>query len=224
MLKTIMKILKIEFIAGWVMACLWFALSSVALAGPLEPPSDAVDSSGAPKSTMKTLDDIPGPWDQILDSTNGDPITGCNSDRYTCVMNDIAVRDNETGLVWERSPGETDNVPGITNADKISWLLGLKTCARRTAGGRMGWRLPSVFELASLVDSGNPGGNPDIPAGHPFINVQSSFYWSAMTNANLTTSAWSVNFNSTDVFSGDKTNNDFFVWCVRGGLNHGDVY
>ena len=43
-----------------------------------------------------------------------------------------------------------------------------------TVGGTKGWRLPSVAELASLVDPANS--NPALPTGHPFSNVQSPFY------------------------------------------------
>ncbi len=66
----------------------------------------------------------------------------------------------------------------------------------------------------SLVDrSVSPG--PTLPHGHPFTNVQSSFYWSASTSANNTSNAWAVNFFDGGVFSGDKSLSGF-VWCVRG--------
>ncbi len=48
------------------------------------------------------------------------------------------------------------------------------------------------------------------------INVQSSNYWSATTNATNTSNAWDVNFNNGNVDNDDKTNTNF-VWCVRGG-------
>lgn len=57
-----------------------------------------------------------------------------------------AVRDNETGLVWERSPLITTHV----------WGVACFGCADRTAGGRKGWRLPSFAELASLIDPNAP--------------------------------------------------------------------
>ncbi len=58
-------------------------------------------------------------------------------------------------------------------------------CTTRTTGNRKGWRLPSVHELASLIDSNNLSGNPDLPPGHPFTNVQGEpeIYWSATTAA-----------------------------------------
>lgn len=80
----------------------------------------------------------------------------------------------------------------------------------------MGWRLPTLQELASLVDPNNHGGNPDLPPGQPFSNVQSSNYWSATTYAFYASHAWYVLFNSGAVLLDDKTNMNY-VWCVRGG-------
>jgi len=192
------------------------------MAGSLEPPASAIDpNTGEPKSTMKSLDSIPGTWDRLLDSTNGDPTTGCNSDRFTCVMNDEAVRDNETGLVWEQSPGETDGVPGVNFGDRISWDLGRKTCAGRTVGGRLGWRLPSMHELASLKDPGKPIDDLNLPTGHPF-NVPLGLYWSATLDASNSDQVWVVFFNGGTVVEVSK-GLQFFVWCVR-GANNADAY
>ena len=48
------------------------------------------------------------------------------------------------------------------------------------------------------------------------MNVQSSNYWSATTNATDTSNAWNVNFNNGNVNTNDKTNTNY-VWCVRAG-------
>jgi len=122
-----------------------------------------------------------------------------------------AVLDRETGLVWEQSPGTAPN-PTTTQ----TWLQPQASCNTRTVGGRKGWRLPTIQELASLVDPNNPGGNPDLPPGHPFSNVQSSVYWSATTGASHSSFAWVVLLGDGDVGPDDKTS-AFHVWCVRGG-------
>lgn len=128
-----------------------------------------------------------------------------------------AVRDNETGLVWEQSPLTTihpwDFSAGFPESAPAQ-------CTNRTTGGRKGWRLPSVHELASLVDPANV--NPSLPTGHPFTNVQSAFYWSASSDADVPANAWNVRFVDGGVFDGDKSIT-FHVWCVRGGMN-ADAY
>ena len=123
--------------------------------------------------------------------------------------NDQAVLDRETGLVWERSP----------DTAQLTWQDATFHCVRRTAGGRMGWRLPGVQELASLLDPTNSTPGPKLPPGHPFLNVQSGAYWSGTTgyfHNNAIEAAWLVQLPSRNLFYGGKTIS-LYVWCVRGG-------
>ncbi len=119
-------------------------------------------------------------------------------------FNKEAVFDRETGRVWERSPDGTNR----------NWVTALAHCYTRVVGGRKGWRLPSIEELASLVDLTQS--NPTLPGGHPFIGVQNSRYWSATTVASDQTSAWPVDF-SDGLADGTGKTNELPVWCVRGG-------
>lgn len=149
------------------------------------------------------LQDSPQSWDKKLP----------NDSRFT-VLTDFggaAVRDNETGLVWEQSPEtKTQN-----------WPSARFQCTSRTIGGRKGWRLPSVHELGSLVDpSVIPG--PTLPVGHPFINVQPAHYWSMSSFAGKPSYAWNVGFIMGMVHY-VKTTDSHNVWCVRGG-NNADAY
>ena len=118
-----------------------------------------------------------------------------------------AVLDKETGLVWEQSP----SIPKVTG-----WTDALAHCYRREVGGGKGWRLATIEELASLVDPNNPTGDPDLPPGHPFSNVQSSSYWSATTVASDASGAWIVGFGN-GVVNGDGKRVSLHVWCLRGG-------
>ena len=89
-------------------------------------------------------------------------------------------------------------------------------CANLSTGGRKGWLLPSINRLSSLVDPDNPGGNPDLPPGHPFTGVQASNpYWSATTNTPDPKVALNVSF-SNGLVDGDSKNEPALVWCVRG--------
>ena len=142
-------------------------------------------------------------WDQTL------PV----ATRFIVLSNfaSVAVLDRETGLVWERSPQTSTH----------DWTAARVECVGHRTGGRRGWRLPSVHELASLIDPFVAA--PNLPTGHPFTNVssadaQSAFYWSASTNQAFSTFAWRVDFGGGNVRNIDKTNTNR-AWCVRGGMN-----
>ncbi len=133
--------------------------------------------------------------------------------RFVLALGGAAVLDRETGLVWERSP--LTDVPTVGANDPVTWSTARFICITKNVGGRKGWRLPSIQELASLVDPSVPSPGPTLPAGHPFTNVQSAFYNSASTHAESPTFAWRVNLSTGHVDTGDKAVNRF-VWCVRG--------
>ena len=122
-------------------------------------------------------------------------------------MNSEAVLDRETGLVWEQSPSTSTN----------SWGSASIHCLTLSKGGRKGWRLPTIQDLASLIDPTQS--NPALPSGHPFSKLQSSlYYWSASTVAFDANNAWGLDFFGGGLVLGGKSNNiNFYAWCVRGG-------
>jgi len=141
----------------------------------------------------------PGHWDQNLPSDA----------RFTVLteFNNEAVRDNNTGLVWEVSP----------RGGVFDWARAISHCATREVGGRKGWSLPMREHLASLVDTNSVlcrGGGLCLPDGHPFQNVQSANYWSASTTAGSPTFAWLVNFFFGSVLV-MKLDDNGHAWCVR---------
>ena len=87
-----------------------------------------------------------------------------------------------------------------------------------TVGGRKGWRLPALPELASLVDPSVASPGPTLSAGHPFLAVQSANYWSASAHVDSPTLTWGVGFSNGVVLGVNKAF-DQRVWCVRGGIN-----
>ena len=123
------------------------------------------------------------------------------------------VTDNLTGLIWLKNA----NFFGFRN--RATALTGCNTLAANgttlTDGSVAGdWRLPNKRELFSLIDDSNH--DPALPTGHPFTGVQSGFYWSSTTVADITGFAGVVPLRNGSVGYYDKTTT-FYVWPVRGG-------
>jgi len=123
-------------------------------------------------------------------------------------FNNDAVLDKETGLVWEKSP----------QSAAVSLPNARLACANKAVGGRKGWRLPALPELASLVDPSVASPGPALPSGHPFAGVQSANYWSASAHVDNPTLTWGVGFSNGAALGVSKAF-DQRVWCVRGGMN-----
>jgi predicted small lipoprotein YifL len=197
-----------------VLACLALSALSV-LAGcgqsggnaiAADPPSNSNSSSTSGSTGDPT--GLTQNWDKNLPSGS----------RFTVLtaFNNQAVRDNETGLVWERSP----------SSSTVSWYDAVRTCWQRQVGGRMGWHLPTIEELSTLVDPTVPATGPALPSGHPFTNVIASTYWSTTTDVRvpfLPTQAWEVRFGIPGQVGDSGKDNLQYFWCVRGSGN-GDKY
>jgi len=82
-------------------------------------------------------------------------------------------------------------------------------------GGFNDWRLPTIKELAYLVDYSIPYPGPTINTTY-FPNTVSSYYWSSTTNASYTGYAWSVYF-SRGVDGWDGKSGNGYVRAVRAG-------
>lgn len=151
-------------------------------------------------------------WDQKIDNANR---------RFKVLrdFNDEAVLDKETQLVWERSP----------STDLWSWYGARNSCMNKEVGGRLGWRLPSVHELSSLIDRQVLTPEvPKLPANHPFINVQGTdreAYWAAQTVANSNPEmAFRVLFGTGGSGNAEDKFTPSYYWCVRGGSPGPDTY
>jgi hypothetical protein len=187
--------------AGWPVAGILAifivaAMTGVVSGGPLDPP-------GAPGPTMKTLDQIPGPWSRALFADDGPD--SCHSSRFLCVLSgDTAVLDRETGLVWERVPSA---------AAQASWNAARDGCRTLALGGRRGWRVPAEEELASLFGS--------TMGGHPFTLTLSTFYWTATTAPGSSSGRGVLSINPATGLSSassiPKSDATRLRWCVRGG-------
>ncbi len=128
-------------------------------------------------------------------------------ERFELVLDGQAVLDNETDLVWTQNAGRYQDTWEWANDECIS---------HEDAGGRFGWHLPTVSQLASLVDETQL--NPKLPAGHPFTYEYGDIFWTSTTaphSAHLL-NAYVVNF-STGIVRKTWKGNRYHMWCVRGG-------
>ena len=83
---------------------------------------------------------------------------------------DGTVTDNLTGLMWTKDAQEI--------YWKYHWETAVELCENFVypeIDGYDDWRLPSLEELQSLIDTN--AANPPLPAGHPFENVAPFLYW-----------------------------------------------
>jgi Protein of unknown function (DUF1566) len=126
-------------------------------------------------------------------------------------MGNAAVLDRETGLVWERDP-----VAGHPVFVADDFGIATRVCPTVRIGNRLGWRLPSFHELASLVDASVTSGVA-LPAGHPFLNIAAVDYWSSTAATGGSDSAYAVTFSAPGGVGPSLTTNSHRIWCVRGG-------
>jgi len=203
---------KIVSRAGWVLSgvlglILIATLAESAFGGPLDPP-------GPVGSTYLTLDDLQPTWGRKLSSTDGgDP---CHSSRFRCVMDDVALLDRETGLVWTRNP---------SLSAEGHWYQAVTDCFLLTSGGRAGWRLPTVEELMSVYDMTNVNPDASLPDAIPLTAaVDADGYWSSTSVAGDANLAYIVDFlgaspgsPGTPLIAPAKSmTGTYRPWCVRG--------
>lgn len=129
----------------------------------------------------------------------------------TGFMNE-AVLDKDTNLIWELSPKPT----------RVTWNEARTTCITRSTGGQKGWRLPAPTEMRSLVGPAVDSPIPNIPPGHPFLNIQPTSYWTVVPEENQPSYARYVDAFLGNVLSFIKIYT-YPVWCVRGPVK-GDEY
>ena len=153
----------------------------------------------------------------------------------------VMVKDNITGLVWEmktnkdgvknyNDPHDADNTytwydsnpatnggdPGTpgTGTDTEDFIKALNDARY---GGYSDWRMPTINELAYIVNYSIPYPGPTIDTGY-FPNTAASWYWSSTTNADGTYDAWVVYFANGNGYAINVNKLDsHYVRAVRGG-------
>jgi Protein of unknown function (DUF1566) len=155
-------------------------------------------------------------WDQTIACT-----ALANCPRFIVLSNfsNAAVLDRDTGLVWERAPN-TASLPLLPAPGQLGVATAHERCVNLNIANHLGWRVPSIQELTSLLDPSQP--SPKLPAGHPFLSIQTEGfgdgYWSSTgyQSSSFESVFRFVNFGlgHTGLGSSQET---LHVWCVRGG-------
>jgi hypothetical protein len=191
-----------------------FRRSTFALvAGLLLLTAAGASATATQKDAKAILDDILTAVHSLTDVTRNWSASLPDDRRFVVLeaYGNEAFLDRETGLTWEIP----DGVPR-------SFLGARQQCVDGNIGGAKGWRLPSVVELASLVEPGNS--DPALPAGIPVAGLPwlRNQYWSATTVADDAEYGWTVHFATGGVQTYRKPLSAL-AWCVRGPMN-ADTY
>jgi len=145
---------------------------------------------------------------------------------------DGTVTDMLTGLIWLKKASCSD-LAGIELDGTATWataisgsaLLANDTCGLSDGSEPGDWRLPSRFELDSLLSLeysqmalSDTAGTAQWGEGDPFLYVQWGSYWSSTSCANGPSQAWYVEFfDGTMAGMGKEISAQMYVWPVRGG-------
>jgi len=169
-------------------------------------------------------DDIETGGDGGIDASDGDDIDASDSDeRFFC--DDETCTDRITGLQWGRCTGGlsgSDCAAGI--AEWTVWETAVNACADLFLADKDDWRLPSIYELFSIVDFSET--TPSINSIY-FPNTPSEGVWSSTDVLHPEeigwVAAWGIDFLNGLISYDQKTSDlnplalvDHYRRCVRG--------
>ena len=127
------------------------------------------------------------------------------------VKNETVI-DTKTGLMWTKNASLFDF--------PMSWneaLATIKELNHSDLYGYRDWKLPNRKELFSLISHETV--NPSIPAGHPFTDIFTGYYWTSSSCARLPNQAWYIHLGGARVFKGMKYGS-YMLWPVRIAENY----
>lgn len=126
---------------------------------------------------------------------------------------DGTVKDNATGLVWQKcSKGQNQDAACTGAASTVNWFGAVGYCTGLGLASKT-WRLPNINELKTIVDTTQASGAAINTTAFP--GTVAAHYWSSTTYAPTTSFAWYVNFNDGFVAYHPMTLT-YYVRCVSG--------
>lgn len=118
--------------------------------------------------------------------------------RYTVQANSAEVRDDSTGLVWQRcTVGQSWSGTACTGASaSYTWALALAAANTAGASGGFSWRLPNIKEALSLMEWSCT--SPSLNASM-YPDTTTNQYWTSTSDESTasSTQAWAVRYNVT---------------------------
>lgn len=140
----------------------------------------------------------------------------------TVTLLNECVQDNNTGLMWARSPPQSDI--GHVNSGTLYWkddvngedIFAFAAQANaQNLGGHNDWRIPNIFELLSLVDFGASYPCIDTDAFPSFPTV---VFWSSTSDEDWPPCKWTVAFDygNMECYEGGYDEGLHLVLIVRG--------
>lgn len=128
-------------------------------------------------------------------------------DQFTVKDNgDGTVTDFDTGLIWQQATAVSEK-----GKHNFTWQKAFDYCDDLIFANHSDWRLPTKFELHSIVDIGRR------PAINPiFSGPYRSHFWSATTNTHDTRGVWFVDFDNGYDGRSWKNESNKYVRCVCG--------
>ncbi|MBP9890091.1 MAG: DUF1566 domain-containing protein, partial [Leptospiraceae bacterium] len=123
---------------------------------------------------------------------------------------DGTILDNATGITWQKcSRGQNNDSTCSGTATTTDWSTASSYCNSLSLTGKT-WTLPSLFELATIIDF---GGTPKTISSVFFPSTINSFYWTSISSASDTLSAYNFSFGSGILQSSLKSSSGYYVRC-----------
>lgn len=201
----------------------FYSNSGTLLTGTYTPPTP-IDFSNMQYSTYDDYagGDYLGWGGTLTDDYQGEESEWSNMS----VGEDIAWRDERTGVYWSAHQGTMSNIFTMASCDYFTSIprssydgsdsdcgLAINYCATLDFAGRTDWYLPSQKELMQAYIDGiyNQAGIDEASAA---AFVTDNYYWSSSEVSGSSTHAWNVYLNPGNTDSNFKTYTDNGVRCV----------
>ena len=128
---------------------------------------------------------------------------------------DGTVTDSLTGLIWLKDAACFARV-NWDNSLLAANTLNSGECGLSDGSVEGDWRMPNLNELRSLIDPSRE--SPVLPAGHPFTNLGSDYYWSSTVHTTDISLRWIMASwdGGVQLYWRDNAY-PALVWPVRGG-------